>query len=284
GCDQVCAYCIVPRVRGRERSVPADYLVQQVNRLFDEGCKEVVLTGTQLGSYGFDLPDINLSGMLRRLLDETSVPRIRVSSLQPAEITDDLLSLWTVEGRGRLCPHFHVPLQSGSDAVLRRMRRRYTSTEFLDAVERVRETVPGVSVTSDVIAGFPGESPDDHADTLEIVARARFSGAHVFPYSQRPGTSAAHFGGHVPPGTRAERAAEIRKLADADAIRFRHASVGEVRSVLWESGEPPTGLTDNYLKVKLASGSDEAGTLENRIEHVRLSGVDGEVLTAERAQ
>ncbi|MBT5320672.1 MAG: radical SAM protein, partial [Chloroflexi bacterium] len=118
GCDQVCAYCIVPKVRGRERSVPDDTLVRQVARLVDEGAREVVLTGTQLGSYGFDLPDSDLPSMLRRVLNETAVERLRVSSLQPRELTDDLLGIWSAKGQGRLCPHFHMALQSGSDPVL----------------------------------------------------------------------------------------------------------------------------------------------------------------------
>ena len=132
GCDQVCAYCIVPKVRGRERSVSVDEIVDQVRRLEAAGCREVVFTGTQLGHYGFDLGDgVDLAFLLRSVLARTEMPRMRVSSLQPPEIDDRLLELWVAEGEGRLCPHFHVPLQSGSDGILRRMRRTYTSDEFL---------------------------------------------------------------------------------------------------------------------------------------------------------
>ena len=155
GCDQVCAYCIVPKVRGRERSIPPQEIIDRINAASDRGCREVVLTGTQLGTYGFDLPGLTLSKLLRSILEETSVPRIRVSSLQPQETSPDLLNLWS---NGRLCPHFHMPLQSGCDATLRRMRRRYTSAEYADAATRVRGAVDDVSITADIIAGFPGET------------------------------------------------------------------------------------------------------------------------------
>ena len=160
GCNQVCAYCIVPRVRGRERTVPPARLVRQVAR--SAGAKEVVLTGTQLGSYGYELDGADLASMIERVLAETGVPRLRVSSLQPQEIDARLLELWSDP---RLCPHFHLALQSGSDAVLSRMRRRYTASAYLEAVERIRHAVPDASVTTDVIAGFPGETSSDFEQT-----------------------------------------------------------------------------------------------------------------------
>ena len=140
GCDQVCAYCIVPTVRGRERSIPVDEIVDTANSYADMGCQEVVLTGTQLGSYGFDLENMNIAGLVRNLLERTELPRIRISSLQPQDISDELLELWEDP---RLCPHFHVPLQSGSDAILKTMRRRYTSAEFQRSVRRVKEAGSG---------------------------------------------------------------------------------------------------------------------------------------------
>ena len=153
GCNQVCAYCIVPKVRGRERSVPPESIIGEINRHASEGAREVVLTGTQLGSYGFDLPGISLAGLLEQVLSETDVPRIRVSSLQPQEITGRLLSLWD---NPRLCPHFHVPLQNGCDAILKAMRRRYDTRQAARAVERIRRAIPGAGVTTDIIVGFPG--------------------------------------------------------------------------------------------------------------------------------
>ena len=282
GCDQVCAYCIVPKVRGRERSVPVSEIVGKVQRLVAEGCSEVVLTGTQLGTYGFDIESTSLPGLLRAVLRETDVRRLRVSSLQPLELTDELLSLWAGTG-GRLCPHFHISLQSGSDAVLGHMRRRYTAAQFAGAVDRVRQAVPGCSVTTDVICGFPGETAEDHAATLATIERIRFADAHVFPYSMRPGTSAAYADGPVSSQLKAERAAEVRALTERHALDFKQASIGQVRPVLWEGASATAGLTDNYLRVRsnsqkhqnrtTNSGRTEVRRHPGRIEDVRLSGI-----------
>ena len=274
GCDQVCAYCIVPKVRGRERSVSVEEIVDQVRRLEVAGCREVVFTGTQLGHYGFDLGDgVDLAFLLRSVLARTEMPRMRVSSLQPPEIDDRLLELWVAEGEGRLCPHFHVPLQSGSDGILRRMRRTYTSDEFLQKVEFLRTKVAGCGITTDVIAGFPGETDEDHARSVSVMRAAEFSDAHVFPYSARPGTSANHFDEQLEPGTKAERAAMLREISAASALRFRDAMIGEVRPVLWEGRRGRAGLTDNYVKVKLDSVD---GRGDGLIEEVALRGVDAD--------
>ena len=264
GCDQVCAYCIVPKVRGRERSVPPGQIVADVNRMGDQGFQEVVLTGTQLGSYGFDLADVDLSGLLRRVLRETSVPRIRVSSLQPQEITEEVLDAWRDR---RLCPHFHMPLQSGSDRVLRRMRRRYTAQEYAAAVERIGDALPGASVTADVVVGFPGETEEDFAETLALCARTDFADLHVFPYSVRPGTSAAHFDGQVPAEVKSRRMAAMLKTAEGRRADYRRRLRGQVRPVLWEgkgrgaSADRWTGLTDNYVRVAARSGRSLANTI-----------------------
>jgi len=283
GCDLVCTYCIVPRVRGRQCSVAEKALVEEVARLAGDGCREVVLTGTRPGSYGFDVANGGLAALLRRLLSETDVQRVRVSSLQPLEITDELLGLWTGAGTGRLCPHFHLPLQSGSDAVLSRMRRRYTQAQFVDAVGRVRQAVPGASITTDLIAGFPGETGEDHRATLAVMGCVRFAGAHVFPYSRRPGTAAAHLAGHLRPETKAGRAAELRGLAARHAEAHRRRFVGAVRQVLWEGRTGETGLTDNYLRVRRMDGrrSRVPGTTtagNDVIEDVELVALDGDVL------
>ncbi|MEK7778431.1 MAG: tRNA (N(6)-L-threonylcarbamoyladenosine(37)-C(2))-methylthiotransferase MtaB, partial [Chloroflexota bacterium] len=199
GCNQVCTYCIVPKVRGRERSVPADDLVAQVVALEEEGFQEVVLTGTQVGSYGFDIPGASLFRLIELVLNKTTVPRLRVSSLQPQVVGEELLGLWQDP---RLCPHFHMPLQSGSDAVLRRMGRRYTTDPFAHTVELIRKRVPGASITTDVMTGFPGESEEEFQETYRFCQGLRFSDMHIFPYSVRPGTSAAHFQDQVEPVTR----------------------------------------------------------------------------------
>lgn len=269
GCDQVCSYCIVPKVRGRERSVPVEMLVRQINQYVDRGYKEVVLTGTQLGSYGFDLQDMTLTKLVKRVLDDTSVQRLRVSSLQPQEITREFLKLWEDD---RLCPHFHMPLQSGNNAVLDRMRRRYTGSEYAERVRLIRSMVPGASVTADVIVGFPGESDSDFEDTFSLCSELQFAGTHAFPYSIRPGTSAAHFDDQVSHEVKAERLQRLIALADTSTRNFEQSFDGESRSVLWEdrrqvNGETRwVGLTDNYIRV----AASHVGDLANKITRAVL--------------
>ncbi len=279
GCNQVCAYCIVPKVRGRERSVPPEVLLKQVRRRVDEGYKEVVLTGTQLGSYGYDLVGSDLRGLVARLLRETSLERLRVSSLQPQEITWDLLGLWQDH---RLCPHFHIPLQSGSDPVLRRMRRRYTTAEYAKAVERVRATVPGVAITADVIVGFPGEEETHFRESLRFAQQMEFASMHVFPYSVRPGTSAAYMGPRVNEEGKRARMEEMLAVARKQAATARRRSIGTIRDVLWErsetwEGRPVClGLTDNYLKVH----TEQPDAPLNQITRARLVAEAGERMVA----
>ena len=223
GCNQVCAYCIVPKVRGRERSIPPQTLVSQVNDLVRQGYREVVLTGTQLGSYGFDIPGASLTGMLRRLLVETAIPRLRVSSLQPQEITDELLELWQDE---RLCPHFHLPLQSGSEAVLKQMRRRYSPGRYLEAVRMVRRAVAHAAVTADVIVGFPGETVEQFQDTYDLCSEVGFAAIHVFPYSARPGTTAAYLKPKVDSKEVRRRMEMMLDLAKRQAESYREEPSG----------------------------------------------------------
>ena len=281
GCDQVCAYCIVPKVRGRERSVPIEVITTQIQDIFMTGCPEVILTGTQLGSYGFDLEQTNLVELIRKILSETDVPRLRVSSLQPHEITSDLLDLWNNEGAGRLAPHFHIPLQSGSDRILKLMRRRYTRDEYQRAVELVREQVHGASITADVIAGFPGETDQDHEDSVEALKRAEPADAHVFPYSIRSGTSAAYLNEQLDPTVKQRRAEELRTIADEFAKQHRKSFVGDTRTVLWEGQGGLTGLTDNYLRVRVApefalgDGVLKSGSRDGLIEPVKLIRLEG---------
>ncbi len=276
GCDQVCAYCIVPRVRGRERSIHPDVIVEQVRRRVEEGRKEVVLTGTQLGTYGFDLDaGTDLTYLIKAVLDLSGVERLRVSSLQPQEITPALLDLWKDPG---LCPHFHLPLQSGSDAVLKRMRRRYTSGQYMDGVRMVRDTVDNVSITADVIVGFPGEVETDFTETLDLAERMELASIHAFPYSTRPGTSAAYLEPKVDEGVKKRRMARMLDLGRNLELAFKQKALGSVRPVLWEQatnsdgGPVLTGLTDNYLRVSAAGDRDLVG----RITGARLERLDGD--------
>jgi threonylcarbamoyladenosine tRNA methylthiotransferase MtaB len=287
GCNELCAFCIVPYTRGREESVPIAEVVRQVQAREADGVLEVVLTGTQLGNYGRDLgwtcEEQGPRRLLTELLAHTSIPRIRLSSLQAQDISPELLDLWRDE---RLCPHFHIPLQSGSDAVLAPMRRRYTADQYRAAIALIRERVPGVAITTDVIAGFPGESAADFDATIALCEEMRFAAMHCFPYSRRPHTGAERMPGHLPPPTRRARLKRLLAVAERSTRAFREAQIGRIATVLWEetNARVPTsnfpfpgaagpgvasGLTGNYVRVYI--GADAA--LENTLRPVRLTGL-----------
>jgi threonylcarbamoyladenosine tRNA methylthiotransferase MtaB len=272
GCNDVCAFCIVPRTRGRERSVSPEEVAAIVAEREQDGAQEVVITGTQLGAYGRDLDPSRYgpAAVIRAVLAETAVPRIRFSSLQPQDITPELLALWEDP---RLCRHFHLALQSGSDSVLRRMRRRYTIDGFREALALIRDMVPEVAITTDVIAGFPGETEDEAGESLAFCREAGFAMMHVFPYSRRPGTTAHILGGHLPEPVKRGRMNAMLDLARESAATFRAHHVGRTMPVLWESrvraaGAEPVweGLTDNYVRVYARSDTD----LRNQILLTRL--------------
>ena len=278
GCDQICAYCIVPKVRGRERSIPPNDIISQINGRFESGCQEVVLTGTQLGTYGFDLSGVTLAGLLQQILDGTDIKRLRISSLQAQEITPNMLELWDDR---RLCPHFHIPLQSGSNTILRSMRRRYNTDQFKETVKLVRKTIPNAGITTDIIVGFPQEGVKEFAESYSFAASMRFSDIHVFPYSIRPGTSAAYLDNQIIDTKKKERTSEMLELAAMAMREFRQSSVGQIRPVLWEQAKRNkldrvwSGLTDNYLKVKANTDLD----LNNALTNTLLTGLDGDWVT-----
>ena len=253
GCNDVCSFCIVPRTRGRERSVPVERVVTEVLARQAEDVKEVVLTGTQLGNYGRDL---GMPGgpapLLAALLSRTANPRLRLSSLQAQDIGEDLLRLWDDP---RLCRHFHLPLQSGSDRVLAAMRRRYSVRQYLEAASLVRARLPDVAITTDVMVGFPGETDADFQATHRLCQDAGFAAIHVFPYSRRPGTAATLMRDQVSPTVKRRRLEQMLALARASSNAFRARFRGRTMAVLWE--EPRRrgarvvwqGLTGNYLRV-----------------------------------
>ena len=282
GCNEVCAFCIVPRTRGREGSVPMRDVVTQVLARQAEGVKEVVLTGTQVGNYGRDLglaqgPRELLAG----LLAESTIPRLRLSSLQAQDISEDLLRLWQ---NRRLCRHFHLPLQSGSDRILAAMHRRYTTDQFCQAVALIRRWLPDVAITTDVIVGFPSEEDEDFQRTHDLCQELAFAAIHVFPYSRRPGTLAALAKEQVPHAVKRQRLERMLNLARASADAFRAHFRGRTLDVLWEDakarrhGQAPLwrGLTDNYLRVYTcaengsASGRCPGFDLANRLLPARL--------------
>ncbi len=263
GCSRYCSYCIVPFVRGKEKSIPADDVIRQINDRVSGGIREVVLTGTEIGSY--DWNGVRLPELLAMVLSETGAERIRLSSLQPDEITPELLSLWD---NGRLCPHFHLSLQSGNDSVLRRMNRRYDTSDYRKAVFLIKSRLPDAAITTDIIAGFPGETDEEYRESCEMCRETGFARIHVFPYSRRPGTAAAAMPEQVPDRVKTQRNKNLGALSKECAESFRRRFTGRKMGVLWEkqSGGIWSGYTGNYIRVYTRSKTD----LSNRITPVIL--------------
>lgn len=276
GCRYACAYCIVPKVRSRVESVPAERVLTMVNGQVSAGYREIVLTGTEIGIYADNGND--LETLLERILAETGIERLRISSLQPPEISQGLLGLWR---DSRLCPHFHLSLQSGSDSVLKRMKRRYDTEHYRQAVALIRELAPDAAVTTDIIVGFPGETEAEFGESYTFCRDTGFARIHVFPYSPRPGTAAVDMPEKVPENVKKERSRRMLALGKKSATVFREGFSGRTMEVLFEqqSGGLWNGLTGNYIKVYVESGRD----LTNEIVPVRLEknyrdGLTGELV------
>ncbi len=271
GCDNFCTYCITRLARGKGRSRLAGDVLRDVLAAQAGGVQEVVLTGVHLGSWGSDFPEPGtLAELVRFLLAETDIPRIRLSSIEPWDLEEDFWSLWE---NGRICRHVHLPLQSGSSAVLKRMARKVTPESFFAMISDIRRSIPQMAITTDVIAGFPGETNAEFEETLQFVEKVQFSGGHVFTFSPRPGTAAERMPDPVPMPVRKERNAILRKTLAVSAKQFQQQFLGEVVSVLWEStdaygkyGWRLHGLTDHYLRVAINSPE----RLTNQISLVQL--------------
>jgi threonylcarbamoyladenosine tRNA methylthiotransferase MtaB len=259
GCQNFCSYCIVPYVRALETSVAPDMIINDIKQRTAEGVQEIILTGTRVGGYKYQ--GTNLTDLLARILNETDIPRIRLSSLQPQEITPALIELWRND---HLCPHFHLSLQSGSAAVLKRMNRRYTPADFLKTVELIRSVVPSVGITTDIIVGFPGETDAEFTESLEFCRKLGFARIHVFSYSPRSGTAAAKMPGKVSETVKKARSQQVLALAEESAAQFLAQFSGENMDVLWERQNEEgewSGTTGNYIRVHAKTKTD----LHNKI-------------------
>jgi threonylcarbamoyladenosine tRNA methylthiotransferase MtaB len=288
GCDARCSFCIIPRSRGPGRSQPEDAVLAHLNALAARGFREVVLAGVSLGAWGHDLsPPTTLAALVRRIVAEAPMPRLRLSSLEPWHVGDDLIAA-LAEGRaaGVVCDHLHLPLQSGSDRVLAAMRRPYTRRQWLDVVARARDALPGMTLGTDVIVGFPGEDDAAFADTVTTLEAGRFAYLHVFPFSPRPGTEAGEVADLVPERVGRARSTVLRAMSVEARRAALDARVGSRVRVLVE--EPARGggddvmlrgLTDGYLPARVPPGVAAPGQLV----HLRVSGVAGDHLIGEVA-
>ena len=278
GCDNHCTYCVVRLLRGPARSRPLEAVVAEVQKRVAVGYKEVVLTGVNLGAYGQDLGmERGLARLVEAVLEQTELPRLRLSSLEPWDLDEAFFELWADP---RLCRQLHLPLQAGCDETLRRMGRRITTDAYGRLVEAARAAIPDLALTTDIMVGFPGEDERAFAESLDFVGRMEFARLHVFPFSPRPGTPAARMEGQVPMEVRRERARRMRELGAELAETFRRRFVGREMAVLWERRRADGlwhGLTDNYLRVVTRC---PAG-LHNRITRTRLLEVRDGMLVGE---
>ncbi len=283
GCDNKCTFCVTTIARGEGRSRPLGDVIADVNAALAGGSKEIVLTGVHLGSWGQDLGAQHLRDLVHALLRETDVKRLRLSSLEPWDLDADFFSLWNDK---RLMPHLHLPLQSGSDSTLKRMARKTTPDSFRELVQAARSIMPDVAITTDLIAGFPGETDEEFSETLNFVREMNFSGGHVFTYSPRPGTGAARMKGQIKLEVGKRRNRILQAAIEESATSYREKFIGQTMSVLWEStteygeyGWRMEGWTGNYLRVSAIAASPRWNEVDDVMLLAATDGlVQGDIL------
>ncbi len=266
GCNNFCTFCIIPWSRGLLRSRKPDSVLAQAKQLVDSGYQEIVLTGIHTGGYGEDLEGYSLARLLWDLDKVDGLKRIRISSIEASQITDEVLDV--LQGSDKMCRHFHVPLQAGNDQVLKRMRRKYTTAEFGHKIERIHRIMPEAAITTDVIVGFPGETEEMFLSGYRFMEEMRFAEMHVFPYSKRTGTPAARMEDQVDEEVKNHRVHKLIKLSERMQLEYARPFVGKVLEVIPERAykEAPdsglyTGYTDNYLQVVFQGSEDMIGQL-----------------------
>ena len=267
GCQQYCTYCIIPYARGKIRSRPEDEVLSEAKRLAKNGFREIVLTGIHLASYGKDLGNTSLLSILQKLHRIEGIWRIRLGSLEPNGIDEQFIT--ALPGLSKLCPHFHIALQSGSEAILRRMNRKYTKSAYQNFVESVRKCCQNAAITTDIMVGFPGETDEEFTESLAFVEQIGFSQIHVFPYSRREGTPAASYPNQVPDSVKEERAKRMLALANRSHEAYLNSFVGQELEVLFERKTTDglwEGHSPNYIKVFVESGKQ----LENMVYPVGI--------------
>jgi threonylcarbamoyladenosine tRNA methylthiotransferase MtaB len=271
GCRYRCTFCIVTRARGEERSRSIDDIIREINELHDEGIREAVITGVHLGGYGSDL-DVNLYDLVKAILEQTSIPRLRLGSLEPWDIPENF---WELFQNQRLLPHLHLPLQSGTNRVLRRMARRCKTEDFSALVTRAREQVPGINITTDIIVGFPGETDEEWQQTLAYLRGLDFGHIHIFAYSPRPDTRAADLPNPVQESVKKERSRQLHALLEEMQLRQLEKQVGKNATVLVENFSEGKywGYTPNYFRVGFEMDT-VSGPVENSILDIHISDID----------
>jgi threonylcarbamoyladenosine tRNA methylthiotransferase MtaB len=285
GCNESCSFCIVPQTRGSSRSRRPESVLEQVHALAARGYVEVVLTGVHLGDYGLDLPGNRcmLTDLVREILEVPELQRFRLSSIEPASITDELIEL--MAGHDKFARHFHIPLQSASDAVLSRMKRRYTAEHFSNLIREICSAIPDCGIGADVICGFPGETDEHFRQTFDCLAELPITYVHAFTYSVRPGSEAQAYGDQIPGDVKKRRIRSLKRLMRDKQRAFRERHVGKTLPVLLESSHRNgraylAGWTDNYLRVELGEGEARGGVVDVRIVAAEGDQLRGECVPA----
>ena len=279
GCNNFCTYCIIPYARGPVRSEPLDQAVAQTRALAEAGYREVVVTGIEIASWGWDLKDgSSFADLAEAVCAAAGTMRVRLGSLEPRVVDEDFCR--RLSAFDNLCPQFHLSLQSGSDTVLQRMRRKYDTARYLQSVRLLRQWFPGCAVTTDLIVGFPGETEAELEDSLAFARECGFAAMHVFPYSRRPGTPADAMPNQVPKAVKAERAARASSVAEELRRQYDTALIGSVQEVLFEQTEDGffTGHAKNYVKVYARGDGLHNVVKQVRITALRNDGIEGELL------
>ncbi len=264
GCDLQCSYCIIPKVRGRSRSTKPEIILRNIRQLIERGYREIVLTGINSGEFGKDLsPRTSLSKLLRKILSIEDLGRIRLNSLEPPTIDDDLIDL--ISSTDRIAHHLHIPLQSGCDTILAKMRRPYRTGKYMELVETVRKKIPDIGIGTDVIVGFPGETENDFRQSYDFILNSPVNFLHVFPFSKRPGTPASLLKNEVNGRIIRERSSRLRALGKELSLRFRERNQGKVLDVIVLDEKRADGLyrslSGNYIDMGVAAGTEEVNTI-----------------------
>lgn len=271
GCENFCAYCAIPYSRGPIRSRDADSIIEEIKILVKEDVKEVILSGINTGTYGQDTHQINLAKLIERICNETGINRIRLSSIELMEITDELLNT-ICKYQNRVAHHLHIPLQAGADTTLKRMKRKYLTNDFITKTNKIKELIPDIAITTDCLAGFVGETEEDFDNSLKFIEEVGFSAVHVFPYSRRENTEADKMEGHLNPTVIHNRARIMNDLGKKLNLEFNRKFIGTIQDVLFEQikGNCYVGHTSNYIEVYVKSSDN----LINKFMKVKLNNVN----------
>jgi threonylcarbamoyladenosine tRNA methylthiotransferase MtaB len=270
GCRYRCTFCIVTVARGEERSKTEADIINEINQFHQQGIQEIVLTGVHVGGYGSDI-DSSLYDLIKTILTNTDIPRIRLASVEPWDLPDNFFSLFSNK---RLMPHMHLPLQSGSDSVLKRMARRCKTNDFKTLVKQARNEIPNFNLTTDIIVGFPGETEEEWQESMRFIEEMLFSHIHIFTYSKREGTKAASLANQVEAAIKKERSKQLHMLAQSMRQKLLTEQIGNKHAVLWETRNEDgswSGYTENFIRVALKNNTQE---LENKITEIKIVGID----------